>query len=117
MMAPEQAFSSEARTNDLRKLRGKQLVIKPGRTRRYHVPGDAARIITALLTVRDKVIAPSSRESAHRDAAGHPSIGPRSTATTKPYASTCRACSTTSASHSSRRPHRQHLVDRIPAIL
>ena len=23
---------------DLRKLRGKQLVIKPGRTRRYHVP-------------------------------------------------------------------------------
>ena len=43
---------------DLRKLRGKQLVIKPGRTRRYHVPGDAARIITALLTVRDKIIAP-----------------------------------------------------------
>jgi hypothetical protein len=40
------------------KLRGKQLVIKPGRTRRYHVPGDAARTITALRTVRDKLIAP-----------------------------------------------------------
>lgn len=43
---------------DLRKLRGKQLVIKPGRTRRYHVPEIAARTITALLTLRDKVIAP-----------------------------------------------------------
>jgi hypothetical protein len=43
---------------DLRKLRGKQLLIKPGRTRRYHVPETAARTITALLTLRDKVIAP-----------------------------------------------------------
>ena len=43
---------------DLRKLRGKQLVTKPGRTRRYHVPEAAARTITALLTLRDKVIAP-----------------------------------------------------------
>ncbi|MBV8947419.1 MAG: hypothetical protein JOZ95_18465, partial [Solirubrobacterales bacterium] len=40
------------------KLRGKQLVTKPGRTRRYHVPEAAARTITALLTIRDKVIAP-----------------------------------------------------------
>jgi len=43
---------------DLRKLRGKQLVIKPGRTRRYHVPGDAALTIAALLTIRDNVTAP-----------------------------------------------------------
>ncbi len=43
---------------DLRKLRGKQLVIKPGRTRRYHVPELAARTIAALLTLRDRVIAP-----------------------------------------------------------
>jgi hypothetical protein len=43
---------------DLRKLRGKQLLTKPGRTRRYHVPGDAARTIAALLTLRDNVIAP-----------------------------------------------------------
>jgi len=43
---------------DLRKLRGKQLVLKPGRTRRYHVPELAARTITALMTIRDKVIAP-----------------------------------------------------------
>jgi hypothetical protein len=43
---------------DLRKLRGKQLVVKPGRTRRYHVPEAAARTIAALLTLREKVIAP-----------------------------------------------------------
>ena len=43
---------------DLRKLRGKQLVDKPGRTRRYHVGAPAARTIAALLTLRDEVIAP-----------------------------------------------------------
>jgi hypothetical protein len=43
---------------DLRKLRGKQLLVKPGRTRRYHVPTQAARTITALIVLRDQVIAP-----------------------------------------------------------
>ena len=43
---------------DLRKIRGKHLVDKPGRTRRYHVPPDAARTIAAILALRDQVIAP-----------------------------------------------------------
>jgi hypothetical protein len=43
---------------DLRKLRGHDLVTKPGRHRRYQVPPQAARTITALLTLRDHVIAP-----------------------------------------------------------
>jgi hypothetical protein len=43
---------------DLRRLRGKQIVVKPDRTRRYHVPGDAARTVAALLTLREHVIAP-----------------------------------------------------------
>jgi len=44
---------------DLRKLRGKQLVVKPGQARRYHVPpAIAARTIAALLTLREHVIAP-----------------------------------------------------------
>jgi hypothetical protein len=43
---------------DLRKLRGKGLVAKPGRTRRYHVPEDAARTVAALHAVRGQVIAP-----------------------------------------------------------
>ena len=43
---------------DLRKLRGKHLADKPGRTRRYLISPGAARIISALLTLRDQVIAP-----------------------------------------------------------
>ena len=43
---------------DLRKLRGKNLILKPGRSRRYQIPPSAARTITALLTLRDHVIGP-----------------------------------------------------------
>jgi len=43
---------------DLRKFRGKQLVVKPGRGHRYLVPADAARTITGLVGLRDHVIAP-----------------------------------------------------------
>ncbi len=43
---------------DLRKLRGKHLADKPGRTRRYFISPGAARIISALLTLREHVIAP-----------------------------------------------------------
>jgi hypothetical protein len=43
---------------DLRKLRGKDLVVKPGRARRYHVPPEAARVIAGLTVLRDQVIAP-----------------------------------------------------------
>jgi len=56
---------------DLRKLRGKRLVVKPGRTRRYHVPGQAARTIAALLTLRDQVIAPILA-GVHRPGPGRP---------------------------------------------
>ncbi len=45
-------------TYDLRKLRGKQLVDRPGRSRRYHVAPVAARTIAALLTLRDQIVAP-----------------------------------------------------------
>jgi len=43
---------------DLRKLRGKNLLVKPGRSRRYQVPPLAARTIAALLALRDQVIGP-----------------------------------------------------------
>ena len=43
---------------DLRKLRGKHLADKPGRTRRYFISPGAARIIGTLLTLREQVIAP-----------------------------------------------------------
>ncbi len=51
-------YSIRQAAYDLRKLRGKRLVDKPARTRRYRVPALAARTIAALLTLRDQVIAP-----------------------------------------------------------
>jgi hypothetical protein len=54
----QDGYTARQAAYDLRKLRGKQLVSKPGRTRRYHVPADSARVIAALLTLRDHVIAP-----------------------------------------------------------
>lgn len=43
---------------DLRKVRCKDLVVKPGRSRRYQVSSPAARTITALLAPGEHVIAP-----------------------------------------------------------
>jgi hypothetical protein len=57
-MAGHDGYTTRQSAYDLRKLRGKQLIDKPGRTRRYHVPPDGARTIAALLTLRDHVIAP-----------------------------------------------------------
>ena len=51
-------YTTRQAAYDLRKLRGKHLIDKPGRTRRYHVPPEGARTVTALLTLRDHVIAP-----------------------------------------------------------
>jgi hypothetical protein len=51
-------YTTRQASYDLRKLRGKQLIDKPGRTRRYRVPPRAARTIAALLALRDHVIAP-----------------------------------------------------------
>jgi hypothetical protein len=57
-IAGQDRYTTRQAPYDLRKLRGKQLVDKPGRTRRYHVPPPAARTISALLTLRDHVLAP-----------------------------------------------------------
>jgi hypothetical protein len=54
----ESGYTIRQATYDLRKLRGKQLIAKPGRSRRYRVPPTAARTIAALLALRDQVIGP-----------------------------------------------------------
>jgi hypothetical protein len=51
-------YSVRQAAYDLRKLRAHNLVVKPGRSRRYHVPSDAVRTITAITTLRDQVVAP-----------------------------------------------------------
>jgi len=58
-MTGQAGYTSRNATYDLRKLRGKNLAGKPGRTRwRYYISPAAARIISALLTLREQVIAP-----------------------------------------------------------
>ena len=65
-------YTTRQASYDLRKIRGKHLVDKPGRTRRYHVLPDAARTIAALLTLRDQVIAPIIAGVRSPDGAANP---------------------------------------------
>jgi hypothetical protein len=51
-------YSLRQAAYDLRKLRAKHLVDKLGRSHRYHVRPDAARVIAGLVALRDHVIAP-----------------------------------------------------------
>jgi hypothetical protein len=55
---PNDAYTVRQAARDLRTLRGKQLVVKPGRTRRYHVPAHAARTIAGLTVLREQVVGP-----------------------------------------------------------
>jgi hypothetical protein len=108
-MHGQASYTTRQAAYDLRKLRGKSLAIKPGRSRSYLVPPQAARTIAALLALRDHVIGPSSPEYAARVWAASPPSGPLLTAGTRRCGSACRTSSTTSAS--SLQPHRQHFVD------
>jgi hypothetical protein len=57
-MTGQTGYTTRQAAYDLRKLRAKNLIVKPGRSRRYHLPPQPARIITALLTLREPVISP-----------------------------------------------------------
>ncbi len=57
-MTGQAGYTIRQAAYDLRRLRGKNLIIKPGRSRRYRVPPQAARTIAALLALRDQVIGP-----------------------------------------------------------
>ncbi len=57
-MTGQAGYTIRQAAYDLRKLRGKNLITKPGRSRRYHVPPQAARTIASLLALRDQVIGP-----------------------------------------------------------
>jgi hypothetical protein len=85
------AYTTRQASYDLRKLRGKGLTDKPGRTRRYHVPPDAARTIAALLVLRDHVIAPILAGVRTNHTSRKPAI---STAIDRDYESLCAAMQT-----------------------
>jgi hypothetical protein len=57
-MTGNTGYTARQGAYDLRKLRGKELIDKPGHARRYQVTPRAAGTITALLTLRDQVIGP-----------------------------------------------------------
>jgi hypothetical protein len=57
-MTGNTGYTTRQGAYDLRKLRGKELIDKPGRARRYQVTPQAAGTITALLTLRDQIIGP-----------------------------------------------------------
>jgi hypothetical protein len=57
-MSGHAGYTTRQAAYDIRKLRGKNLATKDGRSRRYHVPPQAARTIAALLALRDHVIGP-----------------------------------------------------------
>jgi hypothetical protein len=57
-MTRQTSYTIRQAAYDLRKLRGKELIVKPGRSRRYQVPPQAARTIAGLLALRDQVIGP-----------------------------------------------------------
>jgi hypothetical protein len=57
-MTGHAGYTTRQAAYDLRKLRGKQLIDKPGRSRRYYLSPSAARTITSLLALRDQVIGP-----------------------------------------------------------
>jgi hypothetical protein len=57
-MGGQTGYTIRQAAYDLRKLRGKGLIVKPGRSRRYQVPPPAARTIASLLALRDQVIGP-----------------------------------------------------------
>jgi hypothetical protein len=51
-------YAARQAAYDLQELRGKDLLVKLDGTRRYHIPPQAIRTITALVVLRDQVIAP-----------------------------------------------------------
>ena len=92
------AYSIRQAAYDLRKLRGKQLVDKPARTRRHRVPALAARTIAPLLTPATRSSPRSSLRCAAPAWDANSRIGHASTVTTNESASTCKRCSPTSPS-------------------
>jgi hypothetical protein len=57
-MTSDATYTIRQAAYDLKKLRAKQLVERIGRSRRYQVPDWALKAITAVLTLKDKVIKP-----------------------------------------------------------
>ena len=60
-LGPTGQYSSRQAAYDLKKLRGKTLVHKIGKSRRYEAPAQGLRTLVALGLLRDKVLKPVQR--------------------------------------------------------
>ena len=112
-MAGQDGYTTRQAAYDLRKLRGKELVDKPGRTRRYHVPPPAARTISRLAHPPRPRHRPDPRRSPQ------PPHGPQAQDLDRrrprlrdPAHRHADSVPATSASRRSQPPHRQHFVDQ-----
>ena len=84
MTGHDHAYTTRNAAYDLRKLRGKHLADKPARHPPVLIsPVRRPTIISALLTLRDQVIAPLLAGVADRRIRRLPATGPTSTSTTK----------------------------------
>ena len=111
-MTGQAGYTSRNAAYDLRKLRGKHLAGKPGRTRRYLISPGAARIISALLTLREHVIAPPLRP--RRRPADPPDAPPlHRYRPALPGATPGDDGPVRRHRHRLRMKHRQHFVDRV----
>ena len=65
----DSAYGARRAAYDIKKLRGKGMVLKIGASRRYEPPPEGLRALTALVVLREKVIRPllaaSTRPEAH----------------------------------------------------
>jgi hypothetical protein len=113
----ESGYTTRQGANDLRKLRGKQLVVKPARTRRYHVPPDAARTIATLLALREKVIGPILTRVRTPRPGRRPATWTRVDHDYEQIRLGMQALFHDLGLASRRQPHRQLLVDRLLASL
>jgi hypothetical protein len=70
--SPEIRYNTSHASYDLRKLRGKLLVRRVGRSYRYQSPASALRTMTAFLVLRDKVLKPLLANAGKRSRAPKP---------------------------------------------
>ena len=61
MGVPAEVYQPRHAAYDLKKLRGKNLVSKIGKSRLYAAPADGLRTMVALALLRDKVLKPVLR--------------------------------------------------------
>jgi hypothetical protein len=74
---------------DLKKLRGKQIVCRLGKTTRYETIPQGARAMAALVALRDKAIKPLLAAAQQHRRSRRPQTPPHSTFNTKPFAPAC----------------------------